>query len=65
MKDMVTTLVTGLLEVWGEMFAVLMKIIPKVIGLILWIFCGIIILPCVFVTSNIYPAWLEWQGIKN
>lgn len=52
----------SLWEVWTEMFGVLMGALPRLLSLVLWILSGIIILPCVYVAGNLYPAWTDWGG---
>ena len=44
----------------GDMFAAMIGVLPKVIHFVLWVLSAIIILPCVFVAGNIYPAWIKW-----
>jgi hypothetical protein len=44
----------------GDMFAAVIGVLPKVIHFVLWVLSAIIILPCVFVAGNIYPAWIKW-----
>ncbi len=44
----------------GDMFAAVIGVLPKVIHFVLWVISAIIILPCVFVAGNIYPAWVKW-----
>ena len=55
---------TTLFEVWGEMFSALLKVIPKAIKAVIWVLCGLIVIPCVFVASEIYPKWLGIYDIK-
>jgi hypothetical protein len=50
----------ALFKLWGEMFLVILAVLPKVIKFVLWILFAIIILPCVFVAGTIYPKWVEW-----
>ncbi len=45
----------------GDMFAAVIGVLPKVIHFVLWVISAIIILPCVFVAGNIYPAWVKWD----
>ncbi len=50
-------------ELWGlwkGMFDFLMELIPRLLVLGLWILCGIIILPSVFIAGTFYPKWSEW-----
>jgi hypothetical protein len=58
--ETVTELFSALWEVWKEMFKILKEWLPRAFFFILWIFCGIIILPCVFVAGSLYPKWTEW-----
>jgi len=60
--EVVTTIAKGLWEVWAEMFGALMGALPRLLSLVLWILCGIFIVPCVYVAGNIYPAWMDWGG---
>ncbi len=46
--------------VWKEMFKAFWSVFPKAVYLFIWFLGAIIILPCVFVAGNIYPAWVEW-----
>ncbi len=47
-------------EVWKGMFDFLAELIPRLLVLGLWILCGIIILPSVFIAGTFYPKWSEW-----
>lgn len=58
--NMATELLGALWAVWKEMFGVLMEILPKVISFALWVLCGFIILPCMFVAGELSPKWIEW-----
>jgi hypothetical protein len=42
------------------MFDAVWEFIPGIFSLVLWIICGIIILPCVYVSGVLYPLWTEW-----
>lgn len=59
-KGVIAEIVGSLWEVWKEMFSLLISIIPKVVSFFFWVICGIIILPCVFISGNLYPKWVEW-----
>jgi hypothetical protein len=43
-----------------EMLEVGLAFLPKFISFFLWIISAILILPCVFIASNIYPKWTKW-----
>ncbi len=43
-----------------EIFEVFGVFLPKFISMFLWVLSAIIVLPCVFVASNIYPKWSKW-----
>lgn len=58
--DTIAELAKGLWDVWGEMYEAFMDLFPKVLVFTLWIICGIIILPCVYVSGVLYPLWTEW-----
>lgn len=53
-------LLTGLWDVWAEMFSAFMDVLPKAISFVLWLLSAVVILPCVFVAGTIYPAWEKW-----
>ncbi len=38
----------------------LLALIPKAVILSLWVACGIIVLPCVYVAGILYPKWVDW-----
>lgn len=50
----------GVFEAIGTVLGTILKIVPKALGFIVWILCGIIILPCVFIAGNLYPVWVKW-----
>jgi hypothetical protein len=58
--NIVTELLGGLWEVWGEMWSAIIDVLPKVISFILWVLLAIIVLPCVFVAGEIFPMWVKW-----
>jgi len=47
-------------EIWTEMFKILFEFLLKAVVVLLWILCGVIILPCAFIAGNLYPKWTEW-----
>ncbi|HEX7724716.1 MAG TPA: hypothetical protein VF438_03215 [Candidatus Paceibacterota bacterium] len=49
MWDLLSSLVVGI-------FNILKKVIPFV----LWVLLAIIVLPCVWVASEVYPKWVSW-----
>ena len=49
-----------LLEVWKGIFEVIKEIVPKALKFVLWVLCGIIILPCVYIAGNLFPKWTDW-----
>jgi len=57
---MIGELFTGLWEVWKEMLAALMEVLPSAFMFVLWVVCGILILPCVFVAGTLFPMWADW-----
>jgi hypothetical protein len=59
-SNIIGDLFSGLFAVWAEMWGAFIGIAPKVFKFVIWILCGIIILPCVFIAGNIYPKWAEW-----
>lgn len=56
--------ILGLLKdlwgVWTEMFVVIRDFVFQILMFILWAICGLIILPCVYVSGNLFPKWSEW-----
>ena len=50
----------ALWEVWKDMYKSMMDVLPKALKFILWLLCGILILPCVFVAGVLFPAWEDW-----
>ena len=44
----------------SEVFSGLGEILPKVFSFIFWFLAGILILPCVFVSAQLYPKWQKW-----
>jgi hypothetical protein len=50
----------ALFHLFGEMLSALFSVLPKIISFLLWVIVAVIVLPCVFVAGNIYPAWVEW-----
>lgn len=53
-------LIVSLFSIWKEMFSAIWGAMPKVFSVSLWVLTAIFILPCVFITSVIYPKWIEW-----
>jgi hypothetical protein len=47
-----------------EIAGALVDVVPKLLSFILWVLCGIIILPCVFISGTFFPKWTDW-GEKN
>jgi hypothetical protein len=37
-----------------------MSVVLKAVSVTLWAASAVIVLPCVFVASVIYPKWVEW-----
>ena len=58
--NIVTELFSALWEVWKEMWAVSIEVLPKVISFVLWVLLAIVVLPCVYIAGVIYPMWVEW-----
>jgi hypothetical protein len=58
--ETISSMFSELWAVWGEMWAMMMEILPKIVMFVLWVILGILILPCVFIAGNIYPWWSEW-----
>jgi len=58
--DTIGNIFSTLWDVWKEMFKALMEVLPRLISFILWVIVAIIVLPCVFIAGNIYPAWVDW-----
>ena len=58
--NIIGELFTALWDVWKEMFGYLVEILPKVISFTLWVLCGLIILPCMFIAGELSPKWIEW-----
>ena len=56
----ITDLFSELWKIWKEMFGFFAELIPRLMILGLWILCGIIILPSVFIAGTFYPKWSEW-----
>ncbi len=53
----------GIGDALKEFFSLLAEVfsfVPKLLKIVLWGLCGIIILPCVFVTHHFYTAWEDW-----
>jgi hypothetical protein len=59
-SNIVTELLSALWAVWKEMFDVVVEIAPKAISFILWVLCGFIILPCMFIAGELSGKWIEW-----
>ena len=47
-------------KVWAEMLGAFFAILPKLLKFVFWVISAVVILPCVFVAGNIYPAWVKW-----
>lgn len=58
--SMVAGLFGELWTVWKGMFSFFLELFKRFFVLFLWILCGIIVLPCVFVAGTFYPKWSEW-----
>jgi len=50
----------ALFSLLGEMIGAFFSVLPKIVSFILWVLVAIIVLPCVFVSGEIYPKWVEW-----
>jgi len=50
----------ALFKLWGEMMLAFLAVLPRVLKFVVWVALAFIILPCVFIAGNIYPAWVEW-----
>jgi hypothetical protein len=58
--ESITGLFGALMDVWKEMFALAAEVIPKAFFFLLWVACGIIILPCVYISAILFPMWTDW-----
>ncbi len=38
----------------------LKEFVPMALRFMLWVICGILVLPCIYVAGNLYPRWVEW-----
>jgi hypothetical protein len=63
-SNIIGELFGALWEVWKEMWGIFISIAPKALSFILWVLCGLIILPCVFIAGNFFNKWTDW-GEKN
>ena len=50
----------AIFSLFGEMIGAFFSVLPKIISFLLWVLVAIIVLPCVFIAGNIYPAWVSW-----
>ena len=53
-------LLKSLLDVWKEMWGAAWPMIKTAVSFSLWVLIAIIILPCVYISTVIYPAWEKW-----
>ncbi len=58
--DEIGSMAKMFIDVWKEMLSALWEVLPTAILFCLWLLSAIIILPCVYVASIIYPKWVEW-----
>ena len=52
--------IKALFNVWKEMALAFISVFPKLIKVILWLACGVFIIPCIFIAGTLYPMWEEW-----
>ncbi|MDB5239327.1 MAG: hypothetical protein JWO00_662 [Candidatus Parcubacteria bacterium] len=45
--------------IW-EMVTAILSVIPTILKFITWALLSVVILPCVWVASTVYPWWVEW-----
>lgn len=57
---MIETIFTSVFTLIGETVVAILSALPRILGFILWVTAAVIILPCVFVASQLYPLWAEW-----
>jgi len=58
--ESISELLKSLWSIWAEMFGVISEFLFKIAMFTLWAVCGLIILPCVFVSGTLFPKWSEW-----
>ena len=58
--ESILELFSDLWSVWSLMFGHILEFAQKMVIFVLWVLCGIIILPCVFVSGTLFPKWSEW-----
>lgn len=64
MGSIVGEVFTAVWEVWteiiGTIFGAIWGAMPKVLSITGWVIAAVIVLPCVYVASHLYPKWVEW-----
>ncbi|MDE2041305.1 MAG: hypothetical protein KGI59_02905 [Patescibacteria group bacterium] len=60
MFELFTDIFSTIWSVWKSIWEGVSEVAPIVIKFVLWVLCGIFILPCVFVAGNLYEPWVKW-----
>ena len=60
MEAFITEIGTVLKGILKEIWSFLAEMIPRAIKFLIWLFAGMIILPCMYVAGHLYPKWMDW-----